>query len=100
MTSSQSIVEASCDTLRQDETLLYLEACQRTMRDALSAETPDTLQQPAGFSWLPLTRGVLYHPNIRHVQDHAGPLSAYLRKLPIEDSERWRVKTGRREFQG
>lgn len=85
--------------LPREETLAYLALCRQKMLDALAAETPESLQQPSGFSWLPFTRGELHLYNLRHVQHHAGQLSAYLRKV-VDDGERWWVKTGWREPSG
>lgn len=84
--------------LAQDETLAYLMICRCKMLATLAAETVESLAEPSGFSWLPVTRGELHLANIRHVQHHVGQLSACLRKL-VDDGERWWIKTGWREPQ-
>ena len=42
------------------------------------AATPT--EDPAGFFWLPFTRGELHFYNIRHIQHHAGQLIERLRQ--------------------
>ena len=79
--------------LSQDETLSYLAICRQKSIETLAAETPESLRRASGFSWLPFSRGELHLYNIRHVQHHAGQLSAYLRRI-VEDGQRWWVKTG------
>jgi hypothetical protein len=63
---------AVCPGLSQDETLAYLAICRQKALDTLAAETPESLQRPSGFSWLPISRGELHLCNIRHVQHHTG----------------------------
>lgn len=77
--------------LPQDETLLYADICRQKAVAAVAAETPVTLQRPSGFSWLPISRGELHVYNIRHIQHHAGQVSASLGR--VGDGIRW-VKTG------
>jgi len=79
--------------LTQQETLAYLAICRQKAWDTLAGATPESLQRESGFSGLPFTRGELHLYNIRHVQHHAGQLSACLRRI-VEDGERWWVKTG------
>jgi uncharacterized damage-inducible protein DinB len=79
--------------LTQEDTLAYLAICRQKALETLAAETAESLRQPSGFSWMPVSRGELHLSNIRHVQHHTGQLSAYLRRV-IEDSERWWIKTG------
>jgi hypothetical protein len=79
--------------LTRDETLTYLATCRRKMLETLAAETAESLQGESGFSQMPFSRGELHVSSIRHVQHHAGQLSAYLRRV-AEDGERWWVKTG------
>jgi hypothetical protein len=79
--------------LSQEEALAYLDLCREKALAAMAAETPESLQRPSGFSWLPFSRGEALLCNLRHVQHHTGQLSAYLRRV-AEDGERWWIKTG------
>lgn len=74
--------------LSKDETLVYAEICRRKMLDTLAAETAESLQAPCGISSRKLTRGELHLYNLRHVQHHAGQLSAYLRRVDPALSDR------------
>ncbi|MHB8731721.1 MAG: DinB family protein [bacterium] len=91
--------EAAGRRFDRRELTAYLENCRQKALDVLRAETPESLQQPSGFSWLPMSRGELHVYNIRHVQHHVGQLSAYLRRVEPAWQDlkvrRW-VKTGRR----
>ena len=83
--------------LAQAATLEYVPICLEKIRTTIASETETTLQQPSGFSWLPFTRGELHLYNLRHVQHHAGQLSAQLRRLDpncaSREMLRW-VRTG------
>jgi hypothetical protein len=79
--------------LTKDETLAYLALCREKALETLASETPEYLEGPSGFSWLPFSRGELHLYNLRHVQHHTGQLSAFLRRV-VKDGERWWVKTG------
>lgn len=78
----------------QAELLAYADACARIVRDAIERETDESLAGPSGFAWLPISRGELYIYNLRHIQHHAGQLSAALRRLGADTSEGGWVKTG------
>jgi hypothetical protein len=80
--------------LEREEALAYANICRQKMIQTLAGETAQSLQSVSGFSWLPFSRGELHLYNIRHVQHHAGQLSAYLRRIPVEDGPPWWVKTG------
>jgi hypothetical protein len=67
--------------LNRDETLSYVSICRQKAHDSLTAETPEALAGPSGFSWYKCSRGELHVINIRHVQHHTGQLSAYLRRV-------------------
>ena len=67
--------------LGQDETLAYAAICRQKLAESLSAETAESLAGPCGIANRPLSRGELYIYNIRHMQHHAGQMSAYLRRL-------------------
>ena len=82
--------------LSREETLAYVGICRQMIRKTLASETPESLQRPSGFAWLPFSRAETHLYNLRHLQHHAGQLSAYLRRV-VEDGERWWVKTGWRE---
>jgi len=75
--------------LSKDETLAYVLICRLKTLAVLAAETAESLQGPGGFSYRPNTRGELHIYNLRHVQHHAGQLSAYLRRVDTarNDSE-------------
>lgn len=82
--------------LSRDETLSYLAVCRQKALEVLTSETPESLERPSGYSWLPFSRGELHLYNLRHVQHHAGQLSVYLRRIdnvPDPKALRW-VKTG------
>src|SRR5207248_377901 len=79
--------------LSQEQTLTHVDFCRRKLLSALAAETAESLQGACGFSRLQFSRGELHLYNLRHVQHHAGQLSAYLRRV-VEDGEWWWVKSG------
>jgi uncharacterized damage-inducible protein DinB len=83
--------------LSREETLSYVAFCRQKVTEALARETAESLQGPSGFSWVPTSRGELYLYNLRHVQHHAGQMSAYLRRVDpaLKDPKAlpW-VKTG------
>ena len=87
----------ACRGLEKDETLAYLATVHRKAVETVAVETPDSLARPSGFSWLPFSRGELHLYSIRHVQHHAGQMSAFLRRAGGEAMDRralpW-VKTG------
>ena len=67
--------------LSQEETRAYVAICRQKVRTALATETPASLAGPSGFSWRRFSRGELHIYNIRHVQHHAGQMSAHLRRV-------------------
>jgi hypothetical protein len=67
--------------LSKEETLAYVALCRQKVLDILGGETRDSLEGPSGFSWRKFSRGELHIYNIRHVQHHAGQLSAFLRRV-------------------
>ena len=79
--------------LTRAETRAYLAACRRKAVETLAAETPESLGGASGFARLPFSRGELHLYNIRHVQHHAGQLSAYLRRV-ADDGKGWWIKSG------
>jgi uncharacterized damage-inducible protein DinB len=66
--------------LPKEEALAYLALCREKLREALAAETAESLAGPSGFAYRRFSRGELYIYNLRHVQHHTGQLSAYLRR--------------------
>jgi hypothetical protein len=74
--------------LSRVETLAYFPICLEKLRTTLAAETEETLRGPSGFSWLPFSRAEIHLYNLRHVQHHAGQLSAHLRRLDPACKER------------
>jgi uncharacterized damage-inducible protein DinB len=79
--------------LSKEETLAYIATCRQKAAETLAAETAESMQAGSGFSRLPFSRLELHVYNIRHMQHHAGQLSAYLRRI-VEDGERWWVRSG------
>lgn len=67
--------------LPKEETLAYLALCREKLHDALARETRQSLEGPCGFDYRKFSRGELYIYNLRHIQHHAGQLSAYLRRV-------------------
>jgi hypothetical protein len=65
--------------LAQQETLDYVAICRQKAIETLACETLQSLEGPSGFSYRKISRGELHMYNIRHVQHHAGQLSANLR---------------------
>jgi hypothetical protein len=57
--------------LSKDETLAYLEICQRKMLDTIASESEQLLRGESGFSYRKFSRGELHIYNIRHIQHHA-----------------------------
>jgi hypothetical protein len=82
---------ATCVGLPKDDTLAYLAACRQKAVATLAAETPDSLQAPAGFPWLSLSRGELHWYNIRHIQHHNGPAEC----IPAKGHRQLRRLVGR-----
>jgi hypothetical protein len=89
-----------CEGLERTETLAYLDVCRQMVHESLARETMESMQGSSGFSWHTISRGELHVYNIRHVQHHAGQLSAFLRKVGAasenEPALRW-VRSGWRE---
>jgi hypothetical protein len=81
----------------REELLDYLQVCRAKILETIAAETPATLEGPSGFSWIQFSRAEMHLYNMRHVQHHAGQLSAFLRKAEpsLQDPKvvRW-VSTG------
>lgn len=77
----------------QSELIAYLQICRSKAVSTIAGETAESLEGPSGFSWKPFSRGELHVMNIRHIQHHAGQLSAYLRRVDagFQDPEavRW-----------
>jgi len=73
-----------CVGLSKADTLTYLGICRQKMLETIPAVTEDSLRAPSGFEWYKITRGELHLVNIRHVQHHAGQLSAFLRRVVPE----------------
>jgi uncharacterized damage-inducible protein DinB len=67
--------------LSKEQTLSYAGVCRAKVAESLARETLESLQGPSGFSWRKHSRGELHVYNIRHIQHHAGQLSAYLRRV-------------------
>lgn len=77
--------------MTKDELLKYAAHCLAKLRKAVAAETEQSLQAPAGHPRRTFSRGELYLYNMRHVMHHAGQLSAFLRRLELDekDQPRW-----------
>jgi hypothetical protein len=69
--------------LDKAETLSYVRICRTKSRESIDAETEASLAGPSG--WRDgVNRVELHVYNIRHIQHHAGALSAYLRRVDPE----------------
>ena len=75
----------------QGEMVEYVGYCRERARKVFAAETAAMLEGPTGFSWLPFSRAEGHLYNMRHIQHHAGQLSAFLRRAGVET--RW-VRAG------
>lgn len=64
----------------QAELAAYLASCRRKVRASLARESAASLRGPSGFEWLPMSRAELLVYSLRHLQHHAGQLSAFLRR--------------------
>jgi hypothetical protein len=71
----------ACRGLDKAGTLEYVEICRKKLLEAMAAETAETLQAPCAVSIRKFSRGELHLYNLRHVQHHAGQLSAFLRRV-------------------
>ena len=72
--------------LSKQDSLAYVAVCRQKMREAIAAETPESIQGGSGFSWYPITREEFHINNIRHVQHHTGQLSAHLRRIGVAEA--------------
>ncbi|MCI0364042.1 MAG: DinB family protein [Phycisphaerales bacterium] len=73
------------------EMIEYVMVVLAKLREAIAAETQESLSGPSGCPWLTFTRGELYLYAMRHVMHHTGQLSALLRrmKLPEQNQPKW-----------
>jgi hypothetical protein len=62
----------------------YAAFCRERARGVFEAETAAMLEGPTGFSWLPFSRAEGHIYNLRHIQHHAGQLSAFLRRAGVD----------------
>jgi uncharacterized damage-inducible protein DinB len=77
----------------QAELLEYLQLCRAKLARRLAAETPEVLAGPSGHARRKFSRAELHLYSMRHVQHHAGQLSAFLRRAGVEThwaSSGWR----------
>lgn len=74
-------------TMTRAELLDYTTHVRRLVQASLRRETDASLRGPAGFRWLAFSRAELPLYNLRHVQHHAGQLSAFLRRAKV--ATRW-----------
>jgi hypothetical protein len=75
------------------ELAAYLAICRQKAVETIAAETAESLGRPTGFHWLRFSRLELHVYNIRHIQHHAGQMSAFLRRVDGAIDPRW-VGTG------
>jgi len=68
------------DPYAKEVVVEYIEHCRTKAAQVIAIETPETLESPSGFPWYPMSRGEHHLTSIRHIQHHAGQLSAYLIK--------------------
>jgi DinB superfamily len=73
--------EAQAAGLSRDDTLAYVAFSRKKLIETIAAETAESLAGPSGFSWRKFSRAEMHVYNIRHIQHHAGQLSAYLRRV-------------------
>ena len=66
------------------ELLAYLKYCRTLLQQVLFDGNDSPLDGPSGFSWLPINRLEVHAYNARHVQHHAGQLSAVLRRAGVD----------------
>jgi hypothetical protein len=78
--------------LTKEQTLEYVPICLAKLRSIIGGETEETLRGPSGFSWCNFTRAEMHLYNLRHVQHHAGQLSAHLRRLDPACQERTELR--------
>jgi len=67
--------------LSQPDTLEYARLVHQKLRDALAAETVQSLAGPSGIARRKCSRAELHIYNLRHVQHHTGAMYAYLRRI-------------------
>lgn len=83
--------------LDKQGTLDYLNFGLDKLQATIAAETEESLRGPSGFSWVNFSRAEMHLYNLRHVQHHAGQISAHLRRLDPACKDRhalrW-VRTG------
>lgn len=60
--------------------LTYTDFCIAKTDQIVMNESESVLRGPSGFSWLEFPRVGVHQYNIRHVQHHAGQLSAFLNR--------------------
>lgn len=77
--------------MTKKELIEYVAHVRQLVQASLRRETPASMRGPAGFEWLHFTRAELPIYSLRHVQHHAGQLSAYLRRAKVKT--RW-IKDG------
>ena len=65
------------DPYTKDDILEYFDYIDERIAGFVAAAP---YEDPAGFFWLPFTRGELHFYNIRHIQHHAGQLIERLRQ--------------------
>jgi hypothetical protein len=70
--------------LSKQETLDYVLICREKLLAQVNAETAESLAGPSGIDRRNITRAELHIYNMRHLQHHAGQLTAFLRKLNID----------------
>jgi hypothetical protein len=73
--------EEASPGLSKADTLAYVPICRQKVFDAISGETAESLAGPSGFSYCKFSRAEPHIYSIRHVQHHAGQMSAYLRRV-------------------
>jgi len=67
--------------LSREQSLEYAAIVRQKAIEMIGADTAETLEADCGFSWRKFSRGEMHIYNIRHIQHHAGQLSAYLRRV-------------------
>jgi hypothetical protein len=84
--------DVECVGLDRAETLAYLAVVRQKAVETMAAENEASLAAPSGFRWMKFSRLEAHVYNVRHVQHHAGQISAYLRKAVPALAERTQLR--------
>ncbi len=91
---SSSLTEHGNIPLTQELALQYIEYLRGKTNKMINNCTEERFKQKAGFSWLPMNNLELVMYFTRHVMQHVGQVSAYIRErydISVHWSGRWSV---------